>query len=114
MPDFRLTRQPQYPIQTLDTDSPITPDQIRGLWNASPAVTLCVRSATGHKDRGGSFFCLRRQPDADAVSLETMEGIAVDSFSLEDLTRFINHAAGLKFDPEMLAYCQNSVNFRAD
>ena len=112
MPNFDLLQQPQYPIITIDSDSILTANQVSNLFSDSSSVTLCVRSSSGHPNRGGYFFCIKK--NADAYQLETIEGVFVDNFDLNTLLRFINHASGRKFDSELLDYCQNSINFRND
>ncbi len=113
MPNFDLARQPQYPIKTLDTDKIIPPSQIASLLSDCQQITLCVRSKNGHPNRGGYYFCISEK-SANTYDLETIEGVYVDTFSLDDLTILINHASGKKFSQQMLDYCQNSINFRAD
>lgn len=113
MPNFDLARQPQYPIKTLDTDNVIPSDQIASLLSTHHQITLCVRSENGHPSRGGYYFCISEK-SANTYDLETIEGVYVDTFSLDDLTTLINHASGKKFNQEMLDYCQNSINFRTD
>lgn len=112
MPNFNLSHQPRYPLVTLDTNEPITIEQISAILNEYENVTLCIRREEGHPDRGGHFFCIHSENGT--VLLETMEQDYVDSFSLEDFVRFINHASGLLFDRDMQLYCQNSLNLRVD
>lgn len=113
MPNFDLSRQPQYPIKTLDTDNVIPSSQIASLLSNCHQITLCVRSGNGHPNRGGYYFCISEK-SANTYDLETMEGVYIDTFSLEDLTTLINHASGKTFNQQMLDYCQNSINFRTD
>ena len=113
MPYFDLARQPQYPIKTLDTDNVISSSQISSLLSDCHQITLCVRSEHGHPNRGGYYFCISEK-SADTYDLETIEGVYVDTFSLDALTTLINHASGKKFNQQMLDYCQNSINFRTD
>lgn len=113
MPNFDLSNQPQYPLVTIDTDDAIENNQISSLFNNQNGVTLCVRSATGHPNRGGYFFCISKTNNNN-FNLETIEGVYVDCFTLESLVKFINHSSGKKFDPDLLDYCQNSINFRND
>ncbi len=113
MPNFDLSNQPQYPIVTIDSDNTIQDDQIENLFISTNGITLCVRSASGHPDRGGYFFCIKKEVDG-SYQLETIEGDYIDSFDLCSLVRFINHSSGKLFDAELLDYCQNKVNFRND
>lgn len=113
MPTFDLAKQPRFPLVKLDTDEPITEELLLALLNQNNGLTLCVRSLNGHANRGGHFFCIKKQED-DSILLETMEQEYVDTFPAPSMLRFINHACGLKFDREMQLYCQNSLNFRTD
>ena len=113
MSHFDLARQPKYPIKTLDTDNVISSAQITYLLSDSHQLTLCVRSENGHPNRGGYYFCISEK-STNTYDLETIEGVYVDTFSIDDLTTLINHASGKKFNREMLDYCQNSINFRTD
>lgn len=112
MPNFDMSHQPKYPLITVDTNEPITVDQISTILDRNEGATLCVRQEDGHPNRGGHFFCIHLENET--VLLETMEQDYVDTFSLENLVRFINHASGLSFDRDMQLYCQNSLNFRDD
>lgn len=112
-PKYSLSQQPRFPVVTIDTDGPISEEQIAGLLARGPGATVCVRSARGHANRGGYFFSVWKQ-DETAYLLETIEGTPAATFSLSGLVRFINHASGRRFDAEMLDYCQNVINFRGD
>ena len=114
MPNFDLKQQPRYPIKVIDTNSPITLDQLHNAFGGLDAITLCVRSENGHPNRGGHFFCIYNDPHTEEMCLETMEGDYVDTFSPEWIIKLINHISGLIFDREILIYCQNNINFRAD
>lgn len=113
MPNFNLSQQPQYPIVTKDTDIALTNDQIQSLFCNEDSITLCVRSSSGHPNRGGYYFCIHKNND-NSFQLETIEGVYVDDFDLDTLVNFINHTSGRKFNSELLDYCQNSINFRTD
>lgn len=113
MPNFDLSQQPQYPIITKDTDIALTNEQVLSLFTNSDNITLCVRSSSGHPNRGGYYFCIHKNNDS-SFQLETIEGVCVDTFNLDTLVNFINHASGRKFNSELLDYCQNSINFRTD
>lgn len=108
-----LKKQPRYSVMTINTDAPISREQLIGILDHQNGVTLCVRSQSGHENRGGYFFCISYNKDQEII-LETMEQVYVDTFSVPDFIRFINHACGLQFDQEMRLYCQNSINFRND
>lgn len=44
MPNFDLKQQPQYPIKVIDTNSPISLEQLNNAFDGLDAITLCVRS----------------------------------------------------------------------
>lgn len=44
MPNFNLKQQPQYPIKVIDTNSPISLEQLNNAFDGLDAITLCVRS----------------------------------------------------------------------
>ena len=113
MTSFDLSNQPKYPIVTIDFDNVLQKNQIINLFNSLSEVTLCVRSSSGHQNRGGYFFCIKKLNN-DTYQLETIEGVYVDSFDIDMLTKFINHSSGRKFSSSLLDYCQNSINFRND
>lgn len=109
-----MTKQPRFKIEKVDTASPLSESQLSRLLEGKVGITLLVRSADGEKKRGGYFFCIAKN-DNEGFSLETMEQVRIDAiFTLGELTRFVNHAAGLKFDEEMLQHCQSHINFRTD
>ena len=114
MPSFTLQQQPQYPLVTIDTDLPICEEQVLNILESRTGATLCVRSSQGHPKRGGYFFCISKGESEHLIKLETIEGVFIDTFSIPSLIKFINHASGRLFDEEMLSYCQQTVNFRAD
>lgn len=106
-------KQPRFSVEKVDADSPLSESHISRLFDGKSGVTLLVRSANGGSKRGGYFFCIAKKDDG-MFALETMTQIHVADFSLGELTRFVNHAAGLQFDETMLHYCQSSINFRSD
>lgn len=114
MPNFELAEQPRFPLRTIDSDIPITLEQLLTSIGSEQGITLCVRSCSGVQDRGGYLFCIRHDRETGAFHLETMEQVAVMDFVGKQMVRFINHVAGLQFDDEMLALCQNVINFRND
>ncbi|MCD8207252.1 MAG: hypothetical protein LUD72_04865 [Bacteroidales bacterium] len=113
MPKFELSNQPKYPVVTMDTDSPVDENALAGLLADREGVTLLIRPGTGHPKRGGYFFCLSKKSDG-TYDLETIESVFVKNFHLRELTRFVNHCSGLKFDGEMFRLCQDSINFKND
>lgn len=113
MPNFDLDNQPHFSLKKNDSDNTIDLNLLHYLMEDNNDIMLCVRSADGHPNRGGYFFCIS-QKDVNTYTLETVEGVYVDTFSGEQLIRLINHASGRQFDADMLDYCQNSINFRTD
>ena len=108
-----LEKQPRFTVVIVDTAKPLSENYLSNLLTRKRGVTLLVRSIKGVQNRGGYFFCIAKN-DNGTFSLETMEQVPVAQFSLGDLTRFVNHACGLRFDREMLQYCQSHINFRTD
>ena len=114
MPNFDLKQQPQYPIRVMNTDTPISLCQLHEAFDTLDAITLCIRSNVGHTNRGGFFFCIKRDQSTDQMILESIEGDIIDIFSSNNMVTFINHVSGLQFNKEILIYCQNHINFRTD
>lgn len=114
MPNFSLQQQPQYPLVTIDTDLPVSEEQVLNSLKGRTGATLCIRSSQGHPKRGGYFFCISKNETEHLINLETIEGVFIGTFSMSSLIRFINHASGRVFDEVMLSYCQQTVNFRVD
>lgn len=106
-------KQPRFKVTKVDTGNPLSESQLLQLFDGKSGITLLVRSAQGERKRGGYFFCIAKSDDG-TFALETMEQVYVSNFTIGDLTRFVNHASGLRFDEAMLQYCQNSINFRTD
>ncbi|WP_173468413.1 hypothetical protein [Fibrobacter succinogenes] len=104
----------KHPLIHCDTDNPITEEILRDKFGALRAITLCIRSAEGAEKRGGYFFCLERDDDFQQISLETVEGFKIDTFSLSAVVQFINHVSGLQFDTTILELCQKKINLRDD
>ena len=61
MPNFNLAQQPRFPLRIIDTDMPITEEVLNSSFENNEGITLCIRSANGHPQRGGFFFCMSRQ-----------------------------------------------------
>lgn len=113
MPNFDLSHQPRFELVHYDTDTPITEETLTQLLNGRTGITLCIRPAAGHENRGGHFFCIEEQAEG-SISLETIEGDPVECFSVADMVSFINHCSGLRYSREMQLHCQNNINFRTD
>lgn len=114
MPKFDLIQQPRFPLQIINTDAPITINQLQDLFVEHAGIMLCVRSLTGHEQRGGYFFCISYNQTDNQYELETVEGIHVARFLENEIVTFINHVSGLQFNNDMLLFCQNNINFRHD
>lgn len=115
MSGFKLEKQPSYPLHIIDTDQPISEKLLSEKFDdKNNNIMLLIRSENGHEKRGGFFFSLKREPNSNVYTLETIDGNTIADFNQKDLIRFINHVAGLKFDPEMLSYCQNTINLLSD
>ena len=101
-----------YPIKVIDTDAPIRLEDLMKQMVDHVGITLCVRSACGHEQRGGYFFHFCKS--GDSFELLDFGGRKIDIVDADKLLRFINHASGRLFDAEMLEYCQTVINFRQD
>ncbi len=108
-----LSQQPKFEPVLFDTDSPITFETLSNLLQNHTHVFICIRSHSGHQNRGGYFFFLKKGSDEN-ITLETIEGEAVYKFTLPQLVDFINHASGLRYNQAMQMICQNFINFRSD
>ncbi len=116
MPKKELGGLPFPPLIKLDTNDPIEQNTLAEiLQQRLEGVSICVRSAEGHANRGGYFFHIRpKDPTLDACDILNFERISVVSLPLAKLTAFINHCAGLTFDEESFQLCQTVINFRLD
>jgi hypothetical protein len=116
MPKKELGEAPFPPVVIVDTASPISSEQlIETLRDRPDGVTICVRSDTGHENRGGYFFHLK--PTDDTLSdceIHNFEQILVATLPLDKATAFVNHCTGLAFDEWSFQFCQSVVNFRLD
>lgn len=112
MADFSLKHQPTSEIVTIDTDSPISDEELASKFCNRNSLLLLLRSEKGVDKRGGHFFNLEKVDNK--YQLKTMEGDVINIFELSFIVRLINHSCGLKFDAEILNYCQNVLNFRTD
>ena len=77
-------------------------------------VSLCVRSRTGHENRGGYFFHLLPDKELTGCTLFDFEKTAVIRLDLDQATALINHCSGLSFSEESFELCQTVINFRLD
>ena len=105
------------PVQVIATNTPITSKQVNELFSSGCSNTiLLIRSETGDVHRGGFFFNLQKTPNAQYTLYTSLDGdqASATPLDLSTLTRLINHIVGLRFDAEMLRYCQNVINHRVD
>lgn len=103
-----------YPLHTIDTDLPITKKQLENIFKQYPSVSLCIRSSTGHVNRGGYYFHLSFDRKDNTIELYDIKKIQIDTLSLANAVAFINHASGREYNESMLRYCQSFVNFKQD
>jgi hypothetical protein len=116
MPKKEFGEAPFPPVIRLDTSVPISIKQLSDILRARlDGVTICVRSVTGHENRGGYFFHL--QPTDKTLThcaIYNFEKIFVATHPLDKTVNFVNHCAGLAFDEWSYQFCQSFVNFRLD
>jgi hypothetical protein len=104
-----------FTVLSLDKSGLISSADIQRILDSNDgAATICVREDAGAEKRGGYFFHLKYHTEEGRVEIFTFERHPVVKLTLSDTVRFINHAAGRKFDEELLSLCQNEINFRAD
>ena len=103
-----------FALHIIDTDNEILQSEIENIFSTTPQVSICVRSQSGHTDRGGYYFHFEFNPDENTVNLYDITHTQIDTLPLETAVRFLNHASGRKYDEEMLRYCQSYVNFKQD
>jgi len=101
-----------YPVQTIESDSPLTSAQINEAFKQSSGVSLCVRTEDGHNSRGGYFFHIEK--NENSYRIIDFEKNEIAMLDINKLVRFVNHVSGRQFDEEMLVFCQSVVNFRQD
>lgn len=116
MPKKDLGDPPFPPVVRVDTAEPLTLGQLsRILRGRSGGVTICVRSETGHEDRGGYFFHLKpADKSLSDCEIYNFEKILVATLPADKTAAFVNHCAGLAFDEWSFQFCQSVVNFRLD
>jgi len=114
---------PYPPLVRLDRDVPVSVADLLALHSERPGgFSVCVRSASGHENRGGYFFHI--VPSASAAGqyyLVDFERIIVTdslrreiTFTIEELAEFVNHCSGLSFSERYLLLSQTDLNFRLD
>lgn len=111
-----LDQVPFPPLVRINTSTPITETQMRDLLQNRPeGISFCVRRSDGVPLRGGYFFHVRPGgDDFSACGIFNFERLLAGTLAIEELTAFINHCSGLKFNDEAFALCQTQINFRLD
>lgn len=102
-------------VYSIESDGPLLLAQItQAVHQSGGSASLCVRSTTGHPDRGGYFFHIERIEDGQSFRIYDFERHPVATLEAQELLRFINHVSGRQFDEQMLVFCQQTVNIRLD
>lgn len=115
MPRNELKGLPFPPLRRLETDEPVTKAQLTQLLSKSPrGLSLCVRSRSGHENRGGYFFHLLPNRELTSCTLYDFEKTPVIDLKLSQAVALVNHCSGLLFSEECFDLCQKVVNFRQD
>jgi hypothetical protein len=116
MPKKEFGEAPFPPVVKVETAEPIAVEQLSKLLQGRPnGVTLCVRSLTGHENRGGYFFHLKpTDKTLSECEVYNFEKILVATLPLDKVVDFVNHCTGLAFDEWAYQFCQSVVNFRLD
>ena len=116
MPRNIIGPVPFPPLDVLDTDEVVTQEQLGDrLRSRLSGLSLCVRSATGHANRGGYFFHVRPKDESlREFDIYNMEQTHVHRLTLDKLTALINHCAGFAFSEDSFQLCQSLINFKLD
>lgn len=89
------------PIQ-IDSDGPISLDKLEECCRTRPrGFTMRIRTEQGNNERGGYLFHIK-EVDEKFVILDYRKRIVWKFESTKDLLKFLNHAAGRRFDQDML------------
>lgn len=107
-------------IIPIDSDDPITKNDLITSIGDKKGVTLCIRTKTGNEKRGGYFFSI--EVNEDKITVKTFDGeqLMHDSdckcvgFSFEEFTEFVNHVSGRIYSEKMFELCTNRLNFKTD
>lgn len=93
----------------LDADGIITPDQLRAA-SLLQGVSVCVRTANGHKRRGGYVFSYVETQTG--IELKRFDGDTIATFpDWASLAEFINHVSGRSYSEREWKRCQE-INLR--
>lgn len=101
------------PYITFDLDTELTEEQFLTEVADRIDINLAIRFPIGPDNRGGYLFSFTKLTDNE-FEFKTIEGEYIDKFNLDYLIKYVNHAAGLKFDRDMLDYCQKVINLKND
>lgn len=101
-----------FPLKLVDSDKSISDIEIERLVSNSEGCSLCVRALEGDNNRGGYFFHIKKTDSQ--FGIYDFNGVWIANVTLAFLARFINHASGRIFDPEVLVFCQTIVNLKQD
>ncbi|MFS9228994.1 hypothetical protein [Streptococcus mitis] len=110
---FELNNQPQSPYITIQTEKEVSREQFLELLGTKTDINLAIRFINGPQTRGGYLFSFTKESEDDYI-LKSIDGEKIATFNLEFLIRYINHASGLKFDPDILDCCQKVINLKND
>ncbi|MEH2416345.1 hypothetical protein [Nostoc sp.] len=116
MPKKKFEDIPFPPVVSMDTDTPISIDQVSNiLRERQKGASICIRSTHGHTNRGGYFFhVLPTDSHLSKCELYNFEKTLVATLPVEQITLFMNHCSGLEFNEWVFQFCQSVVNFRLD
>ncbi|MDZ8184232.1 MAG: hypothetical protein RMX96_05130 [Nostoc sp. ChiSLP02] len=116
MPKKKFADIPFPPVIIMDTDTPVSINQVSNILRERPkGASICIRSTQGHTNRGGYFFhILPIESDLSKCELYNFEKMLVATLPVEQIILFINHCSGLEFNDWVFQFCQSVVNFRLD
>jgi len=101
------------PITFIDTNDQITASQLQSVLDTRGGkASICVRSGTGDKRRGGYFFHFAIHEQV--VSVHLFDGSEKVRLTLSQAVDLVNHCTGLVFSEAMLQLFQRNLNFRED
>ena len=113
MPRNFIGNRPFSNLVKIDQDDAVNLRQIANAIDAGGGETsILIRSAFGHKNRGGYFFHLKRS--SEKIKLYDFEKNIISVLSGEEALLLINHCCGRKFDEASFDICQQVLNFRSD
>lgn len=105
---------PYPPLVLIQSDEPLTWDELlpRIGQHLDAGVSICLQAETGHDNRGGYFFHVKRT--TQGYMFRTFDRQKVLALRKEEeVVAFINHVSGRKYDQQMWMQSQ-LVNLRTD